>query len=311
MMRVLDLFCGMGGFAYGLAKIGFSITGVDVNTTTKDVFIRNKIGKVIIKDLKEDFVSEVKPDIIVGGSPCKPWSTLNLKKRKFLHEDYLLMEKYFLHVFELKPEAFVFENVVPVGKDETLRENIKKLTDYGYSIYETKIRYSDFGSAIARERYFVFGFYRNTSARKQFEKLLIQSRKSPKTVRETIDKYRKMKEKEIPDHEWPELKTIDRYYSKYKTGKFGWYVLEWDKPSPSFGNIMKTYILHPGFNNGGPRRVISIREAMAIFGFDDNFSFPEGTGKGMRYQMVADAVSPDFSHLLGNLLKSVLSGQEC
>lgn len=306
MMKVLDLFCGMGGFSYGFSKSGYDVTGIDINPWAEKIFDKNKIGKVIIKDLKEDSVTDLKPDIIVGGSPCKPWSTLNLKKRGPLHEDFILMEKYFLHIFELKPVIFVFENVIPVGKDETLRRIIRKLRRHGYSIYEERIRYSDFGAAIARDRYFAFGFYRNIPARKQFEKLLFTSRKTPKTVKQAIEKYRRRKEKEIPDHEWPNLKTINKYTEKYKSGKFGWYILQWDKPSPSFGNIMKTYILHPGFNNGGPRRTISIREAAAIFGFKDDFSFPEGMGKGIRYQMIADAVSPDFSYLIGNLFKKIL-----
>lgn len=306
MLKVLDLFCGMGGFSYGLSIAGYKITGVDINNWVEKIFERNNIGKAIIKDLKNDFVSEENPDIIVGGSPCKPWSTLNVKKRGSSHEDFVLMEKYFLHVLEIKPAIFVFENVVPVRKDETLRKFIRKLGAHGYSIYETKIKYSDFGAAIARERYFAFGFYKDESARKQFEKLLIGSKNSPKTVKDAIEKYKNKKEKEVPDHEWPSLKTIDKYLDKYKTGKFGWYILDWNKPSPSFGNIMKTYILHPGFNNGGPRRTISIREAEAIFGFKDDFAFPEGMGKGMRYQMIADAVSPDFSYLIGKLFKAIL-----
>ena len=304
-IKVLDLFCGMGGFSYGFSRSGYCVTGIDINEWVPKIFDKNKIGKAIIKNLKEDFVSELKPDIIVGGPPCKPWSTLNLKKRGIIHEDFILMERYFFHIFEIKPDIFIFENVIPIGKDETLRKFIKKLRIHGYSIFETRVRYSDFGAAIARDRYFAFGFYKNISARKNFEKLLLKSKRSPKTVRQAIEKYRIMKEKEFPDHEWPYLKTIRKYLDKYKSGKFGWYILDWNKPSPSFGNVMKTYILHPGFTNGGPERTISIRESAAIFGFGDDFSFPEGMGKGLRYQMIADAVSPDFSYLIGSLLKQI------
>ncbi len=301
MITILDLFAGMGGFSYGLSKAGYKITGVDINIWTEKIFRKNNIGKVILKDLKHDFVSEESPDIIVGGPPCRPWSTLNLKKRNSLHADYELLDKYFLHIFELKPRIFVFENVLPVKKDKKIEEFVSELRKSDFVLFETKIKYSDFGAALARERFFIFGFYKNEKACSYFKKRLISLKKTPRTVFQVIGKYRFKGEKELPDHEWPKLKTIDKYIDKYRNGKFGWYILNWNKPSPSFGNVMKTYILHPDLN-----RVISIREAMAIFGFDDDFSFPEGMGKGMRYQMIADAVSPVFSFILGKLFKEIL-----
>lgn len=50
------------------------------------------------------------------------------------------------------------------------------------------------------------------------------------------------------DHTWPEFKTIHKYYKFYKTEKYGWYILKWDKPSPSLGNVTKTYVLHPNID---------------------------------------------------------------
>jgi DNA (cytosine-5)-methyltransferase 1 len=76
-----------------------------------------------------------------------------------------------------------------------------------------------------------------------------------------------------PDHVWPNLKTIDKYAENYRTNKFGWYVLNWSEPAPSFGNVMKTYILHPDSLNGKPSRVISVREALLVMGFNENTRF--------------------------------------
>ena len=58
---------------------------------------------------------------------------------------------------------------------------------------------------------------------------------------------------EIQDHDYPNFRTIEKYRKYYETGKYGWYKLEWEKPAPSFGNVTKTYILHPSsWNNGTP-----------------------------------------------------------
>jgi len=298
-MKVLDLFAGMGGFSYGLARAGYTVTGVDINPWTGEIFKKNKIGNVLIKDLNRDFIND-NPDIITGGPPCRPWSTLNIRKRHKKHEDYSLLERFFEHIFNLKPRIFIFENVPAIRKDSTLASIKKKLTLSEFHIMDIIINYSYFGAATSRKRYFLFGFYRNPGLLSAFSRELSEHSCTPQTVEQAIGKFRYMKEKETPDHEWPKLKTIHKYKDKYRTGKFGWAILEWDKPAPSFGNVMKTYILHPD-----GKRVISIREALAIFGFGDDFSFPEGMGKGIRYQMVADTVSPMFSFFIGNLIKKL------
>ena len=68
---------------------------------------------------------------------------------------------------------------------------------------------------------------------------------------------------------------------------------------------MKTYILHPkGFKSKNPR-VISVKEALLIMGFDDEFKFPDGLGVGNRYQMTVDSVSPIFSKVIAKVIKQL------
>ena len=74
---------------------------------------------------------------------------------------------------------------------------------------------------------------------------LKQLKETPATVGQTIGKYEQYAERAIPDHEWPQLRTIDKYRSYYESGKYGWSKLKYDEYAPSFGNVMKTYILHP------------------------------------------------------------------
>jgi hypothetical protein len=70
---------------------------------------------------------------------------------------------------------------------------------------------------------------------------------------------------------------------------------------------MKTYILHPDAFNGGSTRVISVKEALLIMGFDSGFRFPQEFGLGIRYQMVVDSVSPIFSSLAAIVTKELIS----
>jgi len=305
-MAVLDIFCGVGGLAQGFRKEGFEITGADISEGAGKTFELNKQGKFKKADLSKELI-DGSYDILIGGPPCKPWSSVNVKKRGKSHRDHSLLSRYFCHLEYHLPRMFLLENVPPLAKDLTFRKHIKKIKKYGYSIKSGVVTYSDYGAPTRRHRLIVFGTKDGSAA--TFFKKLSQYMRSPKTVKDVIWKLRNKEKNEVPDHVWPELKTISKYFKYYETGKFGWYILEWDEPAPSFGNVMKTYILHPDAFNGKPARVISVKEALLIMGFDWDFRFPEGIGLGSRYQLVVDAVSPVFSYTAAKVIRQIFLGE--
>jgi len=306
-MKVLDIFCGAGGLADGFKRAGFEVDGVDISEHAGKTYLLNKVGSFLKADLSCEII-DGDYEIIIGGPPCKPWSSVNIRKRGKMHPDYHLLAKYFEHISYHSPKFFLLENVPPLANDHTYKANIKQLKSVGYSVIGKKIIYSDFGAPIRRHRFIVFGA-RNGDAGLFFEKLSEQ-KKAAKIVKDVIWDLRDKKKDEANDHVWPELKTIDKYKEYYKTGKYGWYVLDWNQPAPSFGNIMKTYILHPDSFNGRTPRPISVKEAALIMGFDENFCFPTGLGLGSRYQMIVDAVSPTFSCIAANVIKEMID-EEC
>lgn len=307
-MRVLDIFCGAGGLAQGFRKAGFEITGADISKTAGRTFELNNKSEFIRADLSKEMINGCY-DMIMGGPPCKPWSSVNVTKRGKSHSDYGLLSRYFRHIEYHLPKFFLLENVPPLMKDETFKKNIKKLSKkkHGYSIMGRVIAYSDYGAPTSRHRLIVFGTKEGNAA--TFFEKLAQYIQSPRTVKDVIWKLRNKKKHAITDHIWPDLKTINKYRNYYETGKFGWYILKWNKPAPSFGNVMKTYILHPDVFNGRPARVISVKEALLIMGFDWDFCFPESVGLGVKYQLIVDAVSPVFSYAAAKVIKRMISGE--
>lgn len=296
-LKMLDLFCGCGGMALGFKSGGFEVHGVDI-LNVREIFKINKIGKTFTLDLKNNII-EGKYHVVAGGPPCKPWSSLNLKKRGHKHPDYGLLYNYLEHVIRLQPLIFILENVPPAAKDvqkAVLEFNIKNYYDVEIKI----INYSEWGAAIKRKRMFAVGIRNDIgiNARDFFIKL-DKLKKKPLTVKDAISHYNFANDD--PEHVYPHLKTIEKYEKYYKEGKYGWRILDWDQPAPSFGNIMKTYILHPD-----QQRVISIREALCIFGFPKEYIFPLGISKSLRYQMVADSVSPIFSCALAKVVKDII-----
>jgi len=173
------------------------------------------------------------------------------------------------------------------------------------------VKYADFGCATARRRLILAGFLRQNRTENRavlFVKRLEAMKKPAATVREKLDLLLHLSAEEDPDHVWLNFRTIHRYADKYREGKFGWYRLNPDRPAPSFGNISKTYILHPyaGNGHGVPLRVLSVREAMTIMGFPLSFRFPPGMGITTRYQMVADTVSPEFSEICAAVIRELI-----
>ena len=299
-MKALDLFCGFGGLTSGFESAGFKVTGVDLFSSIGKTFEMNNKGKFIQADLSKELI-DGNFDLIIGGPPCRPWSSVNLTKRGKIHDDYNLLSSYFKHIEYHLPKIFMMENVLPLAKDETFKRYVQKMKKFGYSTMFQVVKYSDYGAATSRRRLILFGIRKGNAD--VFFQELSKHKTSATTVKDVIWDLRKKKKLDLPNHDWPNLKTIAKYRKYYKTNKFGWYVLKWNEPSPSFGNITKTYILHPDSFNGHETRVISVREALLIMGFRKGFSFPENISISAKYQMIADSVSPVFSKIAAKVAK--------
>lgn len=293
---VLDVFSGIGGLSKGFSSQGFKATGVDILERAGPVYEKFVSGEFLTLDLRNNMVRG-NYDVLVGGPPCKPWAPVNLSRRTFKHRDYKLIERFALHVRSIMPEIFILENVPALRGDGYFSDRMKSLANLGYSIDTTLARYSDFGAPTSRKRLFAVGILRGSA--EQFISGLTKLRAEPQLLRDTIKEFRYLPKGRPPDHVWPNLKTIAKYAEKYRTGKYGWRILDWDSPAPSFGNVMKTYILPPDSDPESPdARAVSVLEVSRIMGFNHGFSFPEGMHLGERYQMLVDSVSPVFSNVL-------------
>lgn len=310
-LEALDLFTGIGGIALGFQAAGFSVTGVDCEELSAATYEENAIGKHVLADLSEGRLVKGEFDVIVGGPPCRPWSAMNLQRRGESHEDYHLLEAFFRHIAELRPYVFLMENVPPVAGDKKYLELLTQLVTCGYSIDRRIIRYSDFGAATARRRLFTVGIRDSSSwtATDFFTSLAAQYSATAKTVKEAIGWLQHHQRGDFPDHEWSRLTSIGNYEERYRTGRFGWKQLLWNRPAPSFGSISKTYILHPESGVGDfPVRVLSVREVLSIMSFSRTFRFPESAPLGARYRMAANAVSPAVAEMCARIIRSILSG---
>ncbi|MEM0135436.1 MAG: DNA cytosine methyltransferase [Thermoplasmatales archaeon] len=306
--RVLDLFSGIGGLSHGFAMNGFDVTGVDSSDVAGKVYRQYVSDNFIAADLSVEQIGG-KYDVVVGGPPCRPWSPVNLSRRTILHKDYYLVRRFVDHVRILDPEMFILENVPALRNDLGFSDQMKALSGLGYRIGTSIVQYSEYGAATSRRRLLAVGIKHGYG--QEFLNDLCRYRKPAKLLKDTIRKFRFNDIGYPADHVWPHLRTIARYAEKYRTGKYGWRILKWDAPAPSFGNVMKTYILPPETDPLDPEaRVVSVLEVSRIMGFNHGFQFPYGMGIGERYQMLVDSVSPVFSEVIARYVREYLNKLE-
>lgn len=111
--RVLELCAGGGGLALGLERAGFEhVALIEFNKHAAATLRRNRPEWNVVEDdvRKVDFTQyRNRVDLLAGGLPCTPFTTVGEKKGKEDEND--LMMEGVRAVREIAPKAFAFENV--------------------------------------------------------------------------------------------------------------------------------------------------------------------------------------------------------
>ncbi|MEE0929815.1 MAG: DNA cytosine methyltransferase [Acutalibacteraceae bacterium] len=161
-MNAIDLFCGCGGLSYGFECSGVNILlGIDNDEMALKVFERNhKNAKSICGDITEINYSDIKKvignqkiDLIIGGPPCQGMSLSG--PRKFDDPRNKLYLSYIRLVEEIKPKAFVIENVpglVSLFKGQIKENILYRLTALGYKVDYRILCAADYGVPQNRKR---------------------------------------------------------------------------------------------------------------------------------------------------------------
>lgn len=165
-IRVVDLFCGTGGFSRGAHAAGFDVpVAVDIDPILTSSYLANfPDTKLLLRDIStltgEELLDVAKGQIdgLIGGPPCQGFSLMGHRDSDDPRRD--LVDHFYRLVAEVKPCFFVMENVVGL-----LHGDARQVLDQALLQVESDYRLlgplildaADFGVPTRRKRCFVIG----------------------------------------------------------------------------------------------------------------------------------------------------------
>ena len=158
MMKLLDLFSGIGGFSLGMEATKKIKT---IAFCEKDEFCRKVLKKhwsniKQYNDIRSINGKEIAADIISGGVPCQPFSVAG--KRKGTEDNRYLWPQMFRVITEVKPRWVVVENVqgiININNGLVLRQVQTDLEAQGFQVQCFLIPASGIGAWHRRNRVWI------------------------------------------------------------------------------------------------------------------------------------------------------------
>lgn len=163
-LRVIDLFCGPGGFSSGFEAMGFEVVAaLDYDKDAVATYTANHECNAIQQDLREfDYSQLPDADIVIGGPPCTQFSSAKSNKTRNVLDGLLLVQSYLRCVYQKKPKYWIMENVPTIQKylpSEIPLRSIGIDADGNFPI-PTKVELvaADYGVPQKRRRYLIGDF---------------------------------------------------------------------------------------------------------------------------------------------------------
>jgi DNA (cytosine-5)-methyltransferase 1 len=166
--KIIDLFCGTGGFSQGFVNYQkkFEVVyAVDIDPVVSATARANHQKAIVdVKDIQKINHSIIKTkiktkevDVIIGGPPCQGFSSLRPNRSSTMEDERNnLYTSFATFVDNFKPEVVVLENVVGLithNSGTTLENVLLKFESLGYKVDWRILNAASYGVPQKRERF--------------------------------------------------------------------------------------------------------------------------------------------------------------
>ena len=298
-MRVVDLFSGCGGMSLGFEKQGFDVVGAfewwDAAIRCYKENFKHPVYQMDLSNTAEaiERISELHPDMIIGGPPCQDFSHAGKRVESDRAE---LTESYANIVSAIKPYCFVMENVDRARNSRAYSMARDIFKEAGYGLTEVVLDASLCGVPQKRKRFICFGLLgaEDGFAEGTFESLIA---KKPLTMREYFGN-----------------KLDFEYYYRHPRNYNRRAVFSIDEPAPTIRGVSRPipsgYHGHP--NDACPieqvNHSLTTKERALIQTFPDNYKWIGN--KTEIEQMIGNAVPVNLAKFVANVVSRTVEERE-
>lgn len=316
--RVVDLFCGAGGFTRGFHETGLFKTevGIDNLVAAARSFKYNFPEAIVIaediKTIDSGIVRKIagRPDVVIGSPPCEPYTGSNPRRMRNpldrLYSDPMgrLTLEFIRMVGDLEPKVWIMENVPAILEDGLKEALEREFARVGYKeIYFNVLHAEDYCTPSRRTRVFI-------------SNVKIEPKKCPRkiTVGEALEglpppgdypenhempSVSPRKERRIMKSRWGEALI---YYEGYGGRRLPNLI----RLNPR--NVAPTVLGSSRFIHPYEDRFLTVREQARLMGYPDHHVFLGGREE--QYNMVGESVPPTLSKAIAYKVYEYLMSNE-
>ncbi len=189
-LRVVSLFSGIGGLDLGFKFAGYKLVWAnDFDKYACETYKANVSKNVICGDIREEKKWIPEHDVLIGGFPCQPFSSLG-KLEGFNDEKRGTLFFEIVDILRAHDTKIVVlenvKNIINHDNGNTFKRILKELCETGYYCYYQVLNSADYGIPQRRNRMFLIGLNKKYFDNSQFqfpEKINLENK-----VKDLLDK---------------------------------------------------------------------------------------------------------------------------
>ena len=338
-MKIIDLFCGIGGLSLGFEQAGFKvISAIDMWNDAIVTYNHNRKDKIARTETVEEFNEKELPEIvtlnhitgIIGGPPCQGFSTVG---RRNVDDPRNKMYLEFYKAVKLtSPDFFVIENVkgmLTLNKGAFVKDLIERFgpNGLGYTINYQLLNAADYGIPQNRYRVFYVGIKgKRFEFPQPYDYMLTAKDGISDLEGATSEHYgsapqneyqrtlrgnmKKPVNQDYTDHSEQTISIISQVPDGGNIRDLPpevWQIRKYNKAFERMGTFKPSNTIDTGHRNYfhySEPRIPTVRESARIQSFPDDFEIL-GT-RGSQYKQVGNAVPPMLAKIIAEKIKTLL-----